>query len=140
MPRGHEKQRRMELRRQAGLRQWGANGVARSVGGISRIAYACFDCRVSQKRERSASNVEVCPRCGGKLYKMGWSLTAPKKEDAKQWQKIQLLFASGFRFFGSGLPEGEVPLPKTLSEARKFVEEQKSHYLRVEKQIPELLP
>jgi len=70
---------------------------------------------------------------------MGWSFHAPAKNDSEQWKKVQILFAEGFRFFGTGASDRE-PLPRTLKEVPDFLERNQKHGLRVATRNPELLP
>ena len=104
---------------------------------MSSKAFACFDCRVSMKRDQDVSTI-VCPTCKGTMYRMGWSFHAPKKRDSEQWKKVQLLFAEGFRFFGSGWGKG-VPLPDKYKDVKRFIEENPEHGLRTKKRSPELI-
>lgn len=105
---------------------------------MRRIAFACFECRVSFKRADDAETL-TCPNCGGTMYRMGWSFHAPTKGDTEQWKKIQILFAEGFRFFGTGDTTRE-PLPRTLKDVPDFLERNQKHRLRVADRKPELLP
>jgi hypothetical protein len=103
-----------------------------------RVAFACFGCRVSFKRA-DESDTGVCPNCGGTLHRMGWSFHAPRKTDADQWTKVQILFAEGFRFEGSGR-EGAEPFPAELRDVNAFVANNARHRLRIAARRPELLP
>ena len=104
----------------------------------SRIAYACFHCRISLKRDRESNEVETCSRCSGSLYRMGWSFKAPPQSDSEQWQKVQLLYAHGFRFIGSGHHTGE-SFPARLRDVLDFIERNPDHPLRVASMKPELM-
>jgi DNA-directed RNA polymerase subunit RPC12/RpoP len=109
-----------------------------------RIAFACFKCRVSFKRTVSFERTEesdqvVCPNCGGTLCRMGWSFHAPPKADAEQWTKVQVLYAEGFRFEGSG-GRGAESLPARLRDVATFVADNGNHVLRTASRQPELLP
>jgi hypothetical protein len=105
---------------------------------MSKIAYACFACRVSFKRGDQAETA-TCPTCGGPLRPMGWSFHAPPKRDAEQWSKVQLLYAEGFRFNSSG-EFGFQPLPERLRDVKEFVAANPDHPLRSAPPQPELRP
>jgi hypothetical protein len=61
---------------------------------------------------------------------MGRSFRAPRADNREQWLKVQLLFAYGFGFFGSGF-HGGPPLPGRLREVQAFVGANLAHPLRV---------
>jgi hypothetical protein len=105
-----------------------------------QIPFACFECHKAYKRpyivkeqQRSAwlsqrisgkqpskpfaMPTYRCPGCDGLLTMMGRAFRAPRSDDIDQWQKAELMARSGFTSHSSG---GH--LPKTLNEARKFVE------------------
>jgi hypothetical protein len=103
-----------------------------------RIAFACFTCPASFKRDDENESAK-CPNCGGPLHRMGWSFHAPPKSDSEQWKKVQILYAEGFRFQGSG-GRGAPPLPSRLRDVSQFVSENKDHVLRVAPRRAELLP
>ena len=105
---------------------------------MRREAFACFDCQVSFKRGDEVETL-VCPRCSGTMHRMGWSFHAPLKRDREQWKKVQILFAEGFRFYGSGSSDQE-PIPDTHRDVPDFLERNQKHRLRVAERKPELLP
>ena len=87
------------------------------------LQYACFSCRKSFKRPRSAgafnrfmtseqqrgqqnearrtegSREYKCPDCGGPAAYMGQDFKAPKKSDRKAWEKAQAFIQSGKIFY-----------------------------------------
>ena len=73
------------------------------------------------------------------MHRMGWSFHAPLKRDREQWKKVQILFAEGFRFYGSGSSDQE-PIPDTHRDVPDFLERNQKHRLRVAERKPELLP
>lgn len=131
-----EKQRRMEIRRDIGNREV---GVPQSLPLSSYPylgAHACFNCQKSFKL--SYEKDHLCPECGDKIYLMGRSFKAPKRENREQWKKVQKLYALGFRFHSYG---GEYPpLPERLREVNQFVEQHPDHELRIAEPDPSLLP
>ncbi len=98
------------------------------------MAFACFECRKSFKREFDLSEGRpkemVCPDCGGVAYNFGRHFKPPKKSDIKQWKKVHFLFEHGFWFQKVYDKENGYQLityPKTLDEAREFVEKYKEY-------------
>ncbi len=92
------------------------------------IAFACLTCRKSFKREVNLANecptALQCPECGGLAHNFGRHFKAPKKNDLKQWQKVEFLFEHGFRFQKirrEGNTAETVPYPETLQAAKEFV-------------------
>jgi len=85
---------------------------------MSSTAFACFDCRISMKRDRDVPTI-VCPTCKGIMY--------------------SILFAEGFRFFGSDWGKG-IPLPDKYRDVKRFIEENPTHGLRTKNRSPELIP
>lgn len=58
---------------------------------------------------------------------MGRSFKAPRHSDAKQWEKVRLLWENGFRFFSyRSDPEAE-PLPQQLKDVPGFVARNPDH-------------
>jgi len=127
-----EKHRRMEIRKATGSRVVSPpESPALHRGPEYLVAHACFICRKSYKRR--VNNVDIkhhCPECNNEMYAMGRSFKAPKTSDLKQWKKVQLLYAEGFRFVGSGYHEGE-NLPKSLSEVDAFLRRNLDHPLKI---------
>ncbi len=64
---------------------------------------------------------KVCPQCGGIAVGLSRKFKAPARTDIAQWKKVEYLVCHGFRFFREHGPEGPVPYPSTLAEARAFV-------------------
>jgi hypothetical protein len=70
---------------------------------------------------------------------MGRSFKAPRANDAEQWEKVQGLYALGFRFWSYG--HGQPPaLPARLKDVRAFVLENPHHPCRTANRNDELLP
>jgi hypothetical protein len=89
------------------------------------LHFACFRCQRSFKRPLVESEfTKVCPRCRGQAIRVGRHFKAPGKNDRGQWEKVRFLVAHGFLFqhvYTSPRGGEQVPYPKTLEEARKFV-------------------
>ncbi len=131
-----EKHRRMELRKATGTRVIRPpKPVSFHRGPEYLVAHACFNCRKSYKRPVEYSDKEPtpchsCPDCGECMHEMGRSFKAPKAGDKRQWRKVQILFAAGFRFVGCGSHDG-ARLPTELSELEDFLINNQVHPLKV---------
>ena len=135
MPSKSDKARRMELRRELGNRSVKPRTLpVRGTGYL--VAHACFDCRKSFKiapRDERA----MCPACGREIHWMGRSFKAPRRNDVPQWKKVQLLYAHGFRFIGTGT---RPPLPNRLQDVGAFLRKHPNHPLKVADPIEALKP
>ena len=103
------------------------------------VPYACFACQVAPGRPEDPETPErVCPTCGGPALLMDVLFQPPKKSDDKQWAKVRFLAENGFFFQKIFRREGlgwiPVKYPKTLEEARPFVEEFRAQAL--ERRLP----
>lgn len=98
--------------------------------------FVCFECRKSFKRVEHPKVWDpaiakddpevyqrVCPICGGVAHWMYEKFKPPKATDLKQWKKVKYLFDHGYRFYSVGSHGlGYVGYPRTLGEAKRFVE------------------
>ena len=98
------------------------------------MAFACFDCRKSFKREFDLSTefplTLKCPNCGGTSHNFGRHFKAPRRTDDRQWRKIRFLFENGFYFqhvYDESDSDRPVPYPETLEQAKDFVVRYKSY-------------
>jgi DNA-directed RNA polymerase subunit RPC12/RpoP len=139
MPKGPEKQRRMELRKEIGNRVIVPPEPQTIRGPAYLIAHACFRCRKSFKVKPRETRIR-CPQCGGEIHWMGRNFEAPKMSDVEQWRKVQALYAHGFRFFGDGSYPHATPLPDRYRDVARFVEENPNHPFRVAEFDKRLLP
>jgi len=92
------------------------------------MAFACFDCQKSFKREFNLTKecplTLTCPNCGGVSHNFGRHFKPPKKTDNKQWLKVKFLFDHGFNFhkiYDQNKGGEHIPYPKTLEQAQEFV-------------------
>lgn len=132
-----EKYRRMALRYDIGNREPSPEAPSEPHGHPAYlVAHACFDCRKSFKM--SPEHDHVCPQCGNPVHWMGRAFKAPRQSDEEQWQKVQLLYAYGFRFHRYG-GDYEAP-PERLREVEEFIERNPNHALRIAPYNPSLLP
>jgi len=82
-----------------------------------KYQFACFECRKVFKQDTGrALDVLKCPNCRGTLTLMGKTFRAPRRQDGKQWKKVELLARNGVVFWSGGHR-----LPDTLSEAKQYV-------------------
>ncbi|WP_444901268.1 hypothetical protein ACJJIG_16520 [Microbulbifer sp. SSSA007] len=131
-----EKHRRMKLRKATGTRVINSpEPVPFHRGPEYLVAHVCFNCRKSYKRPveysgKKATRCHPCPGCGECMHEMGRSFKAPKAVDKRQWRKVQILFAAGFRFISCGSHEG-AKLPAELSELEGFLINNQVHPLKV---------
>ena len=92
--------------------------------------HVCFNCRKSFKKPAS-DYLRVCPQCASPLARLSRKFKTPPSKDRAQWIKVKFLVDNGFLFY-SAFERTErgsyrvVPYPKTLDEARSFVESQKT--------------
>lgn len=96
------------------------------------IAFVCLECCKSFKRYCNMAigvpDELPCPECGRASYNVGRHFKAPRRADKAQWEKIRLLIGHGFYFQKIRIGPGHhdtMPYPKTLAEAREFVERYK---------------
>jgi len=114
---------------------------------VREMQYACFSCRKVYKQpelrrvnghfipsvQTRASKKKIeeinqnrfnCPQCGKPMEIMGRNFKAPRKENKREWNKVEILLQNGFRFFSSGC-EGRGTYPKTLGELKDFLRKKK---------------
>src|SRR5215211_3075041 len=91
------------------------------------MPYICFACRRSFKRPRkyaTEGDRAECPACHGESIALHPHFKAPRKDDLKQWQKVEFLVRNGFYFWRLRDRENEnavIAYPDTLHEARAWV-------------------
>ena len=95
-----------------------------------RFPHVCFNCRKSFKFPIQLT-VRLCPQCQGAMTRLSRKFSAPKSSDREQWKKVQYLVEHGFLFYPVQEVIGpnafqRVSYPKTLNEAKLFVERYKS--------------
>src|SRR5258707_8327172 len=87
-------------------------GVTYDQFGPYKYPFACFYCR---KVFKTAFGVQLrdiedylakCPQCGGKMCYTGRAFKAPRREDTQQWEILEVLITSGFRFEPFGYDTG----------------------------------
>lgn len=126
------KPERMELRKAIGNRVvTGPYIPPHHRGPDYLVAHTCFNCRKSWKLHEKSS--AVCPECGKPLNWMGRAFKAPKKTDAEQWEKIEMLWRAGFRFFPTTRGRQVEPYPERLRDVSSFIASNLDHPFRVER-------
>jgi hypothetical protein len=60
-----------------------------------------------------------CPDCGGTMHDMGMDFEAPRRDDARQWWKVEVLFVHGVTFHSCGCGPGLRPV--ALREVGAFL-------------------
>jgi len=95
-----------------------------------RFPHVCFCCRKSFKFPVQNA-ARLCPHCRGPMTRLCRKFAAPKSIDKQQWEKVRFLVEHGFLFYPvrALIEPGvfmRVTYPKTLAEAKAFVEKYKS--------------
>jgi predicted RNA-binding Zn-ribbon protein involved in translation (DUF1610 family) len=87
----------------------------------------CFDCRKTFVSYRYGAAAIPCPQCGATMWNAGVHFRSPKRNDLRQWVKVRVLAAHGFRFANAACCGwyGPGPRPRTLGEVPPFVAGQK---------------
>lgn len=134
-----EKAKRSQKLKDLGIRQVGASlspnrPEGQLKGADYLIAHACFSCRVSFKRAPSGNVPPLCPICARPSAEMGRSFKAPRKHDAKQWKKVQLLWEAGYRFPTNGFKSAGYP--KRLADVEAFIRANPRHPFRLREYWP----
>jgi DNA-directed RNA polymerase subunit RPC12/RpoP len=133
------KSERMEVRRQIGNRRWKTPTPTPAAGRVYVVAHACFTCRKSFKLSLLEGAHHPCPQCRSRLFEMGRSFKAPRANDIEQWEKVQGLYALGFRFWSYG--RGQPPaLPERLRDLQSFVADNPQHPCRIADRDETLIP
>ncbi len=109
--------------------------MCRYATSLYKQHYACFKCRKTFKRRLmwdinrgDERTVEAkCPQCGELMANMGKDFASPKKNDVKQWQHIQNLYAVGIAFHSCGCT-GPGYIPNTTEKLVSYLEELKTEY------------
>jgi hypothetical protein len=124
------KPERMETRREIGNRAIPGPRVAPYHRGPDYlIAHACFACRKSWKR--SPERTHSCPECQKPLAVMGRSFRAPSNRKRDQWEKVQRLWGTGFRFWSyRSFPNAE-HYPDSLREVDDFIRRNRDHPMKI---------
>ena len=108
------------------------------------LHFVCIGCRKMfnqppwfRRYDKKAAQA-VCPECGVEMKNAGHNFKPPRRNNIKQWRKVELLLHRGYKWdytverheITEGLPEGAIsgwcinrifnePRAKTLREARE---------------------
>jgi len=135
-----EKAKRSQKLKDLGIRKVGIglrlNSKPRRRNGTEYlVAYACFSCCCSFKHAPSETQKAVCPNCGETMVSMGRSFKAPRKNNTKQWKKVQRLWEAGYRF-PTNSSQDAADYPKRLSEVDEFIRQNPKHPFRLKEHWP----
>ena len=115
-----------------------SHGECRYAVRTYRDHLACFRCRKvwrkyvkAVKPTRKHTDVS-CPDCGGEVVSMGYDFKAPRRNDLKQWRKVELLARRGVLYHSAGWC-GPGYRPKTLREVPQFLVEREEPRTEVER-------
>ncbi len=141
-----EKQRRAQLRKEAGLSRFSELRrvylAKEHVLPFQRrnyfVAHACFGCRKSFKRIPQNEKAVFCPQCGTPSAEMGRSFKAPRKSESKQWKKVERLWKAGYRFPTNTGWHDVVPYPDKLSDVEQFIADNPCHPFRLNSHRPKV--
>lgn len=90
--------------------------------------YACFTCRKAFAR----MSATTCPHCGGTLHSMGLDFKAPRRNDLKQWQKVEKLYLNGIGYYSCGC-SGPGYRPTRLNQVDDFLDAREREKLAKDK-------
>ncbi|MDF2660506.1 MAG: hypothetical protein K0Q94_3297 [Paenibacillus sp.] len=113
--------------------------------GPYKDVYACFRCRkvFKQKSTSELSPAEVqnrtyiCPQCRETMKDMGHDFQAPKQQDKKQWEKVEILYRNGFTYHSCGCG-GPGYRPAKLSEIAAFLDAHRQYRSEGERLLQKL--
>jgi hypothetical protein len=60
--------------------------------------FVCFICRRSFRRRGSDRDFASCPVCGKRAIRLNRKFRPPRRDDLRQWAKVETLVELGFRF------------------------------------------
>lgn len=142
MAKGTEKARRAQLRKAAGLKRHsellavrqqretmlGPQELRRSAFLVS---FACFACRKCFKKPFVPDQQYKCPQCAREMAHMGRSFKAPRRTETRQWEKVQRLWAAGYRFHTNTRRQRVPAFPNKLRDLDKWIKQNPNHPFRL---------
>ena len=101
------------------------------------VIFVCFDCRKSFERKWVPKNIfSTCPECGNQTIRYDHKFRPPKRNDDRQWTKIEFLRDHGFYFqrFYDQIGKGtfmDAKYPKDLNTAKEFAIKYKEQAIKL---------
>lgn len=79
--------------------------------------YVCFSCRKMFRSfdRKTPSSLKSCPQCAGGVYSVGKDLKIPRRQNLKEWKKIEYLYKVEGKRFGSCGCDGPGYIAPTLA-------------------------
>ena len=96
----------------------------------------CLNCRSSFNRDTDNLGVpEKCKKCGDEVIWYPHLFQPPKKNDLNAWKVVRFLYNNGFIYYHIRNEENTstVQYPRTMIEAKEFVEKYKDQAIDIEK-------
>ena len=57
---------------------------------MSSFTWACFDCRLTVRREVVAKSDTLCPECGSQCVCLGMKLRVPRRRAVAEWRALEV--------------------------------------------------
>lgn len=140
MAKRSEKARRAQLRKAAGLkrfselfaqRQQRQHGSQRARRSAFLVSFACFVCRKSFKKPFVPDQQYKCPQCAQEMAHMGRSFKAPRRTEARQWEKVRRLWSAGYRFHTNTRSPDVPAFPNQLRDVDEWIKQNPKHPFRL---------
>ena len=118
-----------------------AQGQKRNIHAELAKLWSAGDRSELQRRERQLNtrldeleaeyrtSVRKCPECGEPMVDMGLDFKPPRKSDAKAWQILKGMYATGHAFHTCGC-DGPGWIPKSSSDYKQYLETHKLNYAK----------
>lgn len=135
-----EKARRAQLRKAAGLkrfselfaeRQQREHGTQRTRTAAFLVSVACFACRKCFKKPFVPDQNYKCSQCAQEMAYMGRSFKAPRRAEARQWEKVQRLWSAGYRFHTNSRRLDVPAFPNKLRDVDDWIKQNPKHPFRL---------
>ena len=106
--------------------------------GHKKVYLECSLC-LNRNFDNGSDLKYPCPECGKPMLLLPHRFRPPRKTDTKAWEVVSFLIGNGFSFQhifekeiinGKLSPTSNVPYPKSLREAKEFIEKYKDQALK----------
>ena len=94
---------------------------------VYKAKLVCFSCRKMFRNHAWIGKVNKCPDCGEPTHDMGKWFKVPRRNNIKQWKKIEKLYRNGVHFHGYGRPGYR---PTHLGQVDEFLENRRKQKLQ----------